>query len=48
MEVVEVAIATVGLPGVLAAVGILAEDSDGVERVGLAVVVAHACHGKVV
>lgn len=48
VEVVEVAIATVGLPGVLAAVGVLAEDGDGVERVGLSVVVAHACHGKVV
>lgn len=42
VEVVEVAVAPVGLPGVLTAVRVLAEDGDGVECVGLPVIVTHA------
>lgn len=43
MEVVEVRVAAIGLPAVLAAVLVASEDSDGVQRVGLTVVVANPC-----
>lgn len=43
MEVVEVRVASVGLPAVLAAVVVASEHSDGIQRVGFAVVVANPC-----
>lgn len=42
VEVMEVAVASVGLPVVLATVWVFTEDGDGVERVGLPVIVTHA------
>ena len=41
VEVVEVRVAAVGLPAVLAAVIVPSKHCDGVQRVRLAVVVAH-------
>lgn len=43
MEVVEVGIAAIGLPALFAAVLVASVHSDGVQRVGLAVVVANPC-----
>jgi len=43
MEVVEVRVAAIGLPAVLTAVMAASEHGDGVQRVGLTVVVAHPC-----
>lgn len=43
MEVVEVRVAAICLPAVLAAVLVASEHSDGVERVGLTVVIANPC-----
>ena len=43
VEVVEVRVAAIGLPAVLAAVMATSEHSDGVQRVGLTVVVANPC-----
>lgn len=43
VEVVEVGVAAVGLPALLAAVLVASEHGDGVQRVGLTVVVANPC-----
>lgn len=43
VEVVEVGVAAVGLPALLAAVLVASVDGDGVQRVGLPVVVANPC-----
>lgn len=43
MEVVEVGVAAVGLPALLTAVLVASVHSDGVQRVGLSVVVANPC-----
>lgn len=43
MEVVEVRVPAVGLPALLAAIRVASEHSDGIQRVGLAVVIANPC-----
>lgn len=43
MEVVEVRVPAIGLPALFAAVLVASVDSDGVKRVGLAMVVANPC-----
>lgn len=43
MEVVEVGVSAIGLPALFAAVLVASVHSDGVERVGLSVVVANPC-----
>lgn len=43
MEVVEVRVAAVGFPAILAAILVASEYSDGVQRVRLTVVIANPC-----
>lgn len=43
MEVVEVGVAAIGLPALFTAVLVASVHSDGVQRVGLAVVIANPC-----